>query len=248
MAYSRAAATQLTSWSWSRYETYDQCPAKAKYSYLLKLPQEKSAALERGARVHDDIRDFTIGKTAKVPEEVPKAFTKDLKALRVRFNKRPTDTIIEDTWAYRADWSETVYNDWNGCSLRIKVDAAVIDKDTIVITDYKTGKMRPENQEKYTQQMQLYAVGALQRFGVIMPNNLGIVASDLRVSARLLYLDEEKVWGAGTVYTISDLPALKKEWEKRIRPMLNDKTFAPKPNRFCSWCSYSKAKGGPCKY
>jgi len=54
---------------------------------------------------------------------------------------------------------------------------------------------------------------------------------------------------------MADLPRLKKEWVARTKAMLNDKKFAPKPNRFCGFCHFRKDNvaqaitgGGRCQY
>ena len=53
---------------------------------------------------------------------------------------------------------------------------------------------------------------------------------------------------AAKVFTRKDIPALKKKWEGNSRAMLADGTFREKPGKACTWCAYSKGKGGPCKY
>jgi RecB family exonuclease len=235
--------TQLTSWSYSRYGTYDQCPLKAKLSYIDKLPQEKGPAMERGAEIHTLAENYLKGVTSRLPKELAK-FGDELKMIRALAKKKPHLVNIEDTWALRSDWTPTVWNDWQGCWLRIKLDVAYIatgDQGQPIahVIDFKTGSFRRDNQDSYLVQLELYALGALIKWQDL---------AGLEVRPELMYLDAGIRFPYPESLTASDLPRLKKEWQKRVKPMLADKRFAPKPNRFCGWCDWNAQKGGPCKY
>ena len=148
--------------------------------------------------------------------------------------------IVEDNWAFTKNWGPSRWDDWNNCWLRVKLDVAERTDNKVVITDYKTGKYRPDNVGDYEEQGELYVTGALQVFSVI---------PDLEVSSRLVYLDAGRIYPETSLtYTINDLPKLKKNWEARVKPMFVDKKFAPKPNQFCKWCHFRSSNGGPCKF
>ena len=68
----------------------------------------------------------------------------------------------------------------------------------------------------------------------------------VRVDTNLWYLDagEER----GRTFMRSEVPGLKKHWEKRSKAMLADTSFKATPGDACRWCAYSKTKGGPCEY
>jgi RecB family exonuclease len=241
--------TKLTSWSYSRYGTYKQCPLKAKLSYIDKIPIQKNAAMIRGDAIHKMAEKFLKGEISRIPKELS-LFTEDFKSLKALMKKHPERIEVEDTWAFRADWSETFWNDWSGCWVRIKTDVSnLIEQDklpVVIVTDYKTGKYRPDNQEDYLEQLDLYALGALLKWRHLIPEGL-------TVKPRLVYLDAGIVYpiigtSEAKVYQGADLKSLQKSWEKRVKPMLNDTTFAPKPSHLCGWCDYSASKGGPCKY
>ncbi len=71
------------------------------------------------------------------------------------------------------------------------------------------------------------------------------------MTTRLLYVDQGFQHPAPVdvpVYEAKDLKPLQKAWEKRVKPMLNDKTFAPRANRWCFSCTFRKDAGGPCKF
>lgn len=171
-----------------------------------------------------------------LPPEL-KRFEDDFKAMRKQYKKKIHGMVVEDQWAFTNTWSETAWNDWAKCWLRIKIDCAHHeDEETLRIRDWKTGKFREDNHAEYEEQLELYALTAL----LLHPHIK-------RVMTELVYLDE------GTTFAISDkrredIPELKKTWEKRVAPMLKDKRFAPRPTDKCRWCHFSKAKGGSCKF
>lgn len=239
----RPKPTRITSWSFSRYSAYDQCPYKAKLTILDKLPEPKGEAMERGSAIHAEAEGYIKGSGRLLPLSL-KAFGEDIKRLREMFKKSKAKITVEDTWAFRRDWTLTRYDDWNECWVRIKLDVAHQEgSDTIVVTDFKTGKFRDTDIPKYLEQLELYDLSALLVYKDKIPN--------LRVRSRLLYLDAGVEYpgpGSNLVRTVADIPVLKKTWEARTAPMLNDTLFAPKPNQWCRTCHFRKANNGPCKY
>lgn len=231
----------LTSWSYSRYSSYQQCPLKFRLQYLDKLLEPKSAAMERGTTIHGLAENYLKGVGRTVPGELVYA-ADELKRLRAKRKKDPQSVIVEDTWAFKKDWSGTLWNDWTGCYLRVKIDVAELTGTEVTITDVKTGKHRPDNKKDYLEQLHLYGTATLAVFSHV---------PELTVKARLVYVDAATTFpapGEEEVYTQKDLPALKKDWEKRVKPMFADKRFAPRPNQWCKWCHYRKDNGGPCSY
>ncbi len=135
---------QLTSWSFSRYSQYQQCPAKAKYKFLEKRPEPSGPALVRGDMVHKAGEAYLRGTSAKLIPEL-KAFAGEFKDLRARKRKDPASVSVEETWAFRKDWSRTVYNDWNGCWLRIKVDIADASDGVVRVTGSSSSSTHSEH-------------------------------------------------------------------------------------------------------
>lgn len=237
----------LTSWSFSRYDTYRQCPLKAKLKFIDKLKEPTNDAMTRGDQIHKMAEQYIKGTLEKLPAEL-KAFKKLFTELRKEYGQRSESMVVEDTWAFTRVWTETAWNDWNGCWVRIKLDCARYDPadeayETLVPYDWKTGKFRPEKNEEYLEQLELYALAALLLHDHVK-----------RVTPFLVYVDLGRVYPAGTkdepvmVYTRDDIPRLKKAWEQRVKAMLSDTVFAPRPNNFCNWCHFRAENGGPCKY
>lgn len=236
----------VTSWSFSRYSDYRRCPLMFKLKHLDKIQEPKNAAMERGSQIHELAEQYIKGVLpAKLPSEL-KAFEATFKRLRTLFKKRTAGIVVEDDWAFRKDWSQTQWNDWTGCWLRVKLDNADNeDPDVLVIRDWKTGKFREELNEEYVEQLELYALCGLLLYPHVK-----------EVHPFLAYLDADVIYpdpDAPTVYTRADLPRLQKAWEKRVAPMFADKRFAPRPHDKCRFCFYGQsgiAKGGPgkCKF
>lgn len=227
--------TPMTSWSYSRYSTYKNCPRKAQYLYIDKLKEAPSAALTRGSRVHAEIEEFLTIEDFPVPE-CAKALTGELIALK---KEKP---IVEEMWAFDEDWEYCIdvwaANVW----LRAKVDACVVKEDLCRIIDFKTGKIRPKNVE----QLELYALAAFKKFSLVNT-----------VSTELWYVDEENIDIGDTpsdtkniqteVFLRKDLDSLIRKWRGRVRNMLADTAYKPKVSPLCGYCSFAQSKGGPCR-
>lgn len=233
-----ATSKPITSWSFSRYSVYKQCPAKFKYKNIDKLPEPPSAAMERGSAIHNLAEGYVKGTIPKMPPE--------LSLFKDQFNKLKKEKIkiVEESWAFRKDWSHTTWNSWSDCWLRVKMDAAYInvEHNALVVVDHKTGKCREEEHNKYAEQLELYALAGLKQYPDIAV-----------VSPRLWYLDHGVTYPDPEEEELEffrkDELALQKKWEKKVVPMFTDKTFKPTPSdSACRFCHYSKARGGPCKY
>jgi CRISPR/Cas system-associated exonuclease Cas4 (RecB family) len=239
---------KFTSWSWSRYYDYKLCPLKAKLAHLDKIREPKNAAMERGAVLHDTIRDYIRGVKKSIKEcGFPAAVVAWFDVAKKAMKRKTLQPIIEEDWAFTEGWSRTQWNDWDNCVLRVKLDAGVFedDGDTLIVTDWKSGKFRPEEVNQYVEQLELQALAAL----VLYPQVV-------QVKPRLAYVDFGIVYpppNEPIVFKQADVPKLKKLWAKRTKAMLNDTVFAPRANDKCKRCFYGqsgKAKGGPglCKF
>lgn len=234
----------ITSWSFSRYSDYRQCPLKAKLKHLDRIQEPPNAAMARGSEVHSRIEQYIKGQLTRLPADL-KPVADELKSLKAKFKKLSQTMLVEDTWAFTKDWEETAWNDWANCWLRIKLDCAHhADDTTLVVTDWKTGRFRPELNDDYVEQLELYALAAL-----LLHEHIE------EVQPRLVYVDHGQVYpepDKPLSYTRKDITKLKQLWLRRTKPMLNDKKFAPRPNDKCRWCFYrasnKAAGGGQCKY
>lgn len=243
MATKQIPVKQITSWSFSRYNTYKQCPLKLKLSAIDRIREPSNPAMARGDAIHKLAEAYIKGEGRTLPTELH-LFKDEFKQLRAKY-KKTGGMVVEDNWSFTKDWHETQWDDWVNCWLRIKLDCAHHEDDeTLVITDWKTGKFRPEMNAEYVEQLELYALAALLLHEHIQ-----------QVKPRLVYLDLGLTYPTADqplVFTRADIPKLKELWAKRTKAMLNDKQFAPRPNDKCRWCFYrannKAAGGGQCKY
>lgn len=240
-------AKPVTSWSFSRYGDYRKCPLSFKLKHIDKIAEPKSAAMQRGIDIHNLAEAYVVGKLAKLPPELA-LFKDEFAKLRKMYKAKKLPMIVEDNWAFTAEWEETQWNDWVRCWVRIKLDCAHYEEANVMfVTDYKTGKMNEAKNAEYMEQLELYALAAL------------LMAADpdkVVIRPRLLYLDTGDTYppvGQQVEYTAADLPKLKKLWGQRVKPMMTATNFPPRANDGCRWCFYGqsgKAKGGPglCQY
>lgn len=250
-------AKKFTAWSWSRYQAYQTCPAKLKYEALDKLPVPKNAAMQRGADLHDVVADYLTGKRPRLPAELQaakpaidalKAFFKQAKKLVVK-GMAPN---AEEEWAFTAKWGQSEWRDWANTWLRIKLDVGWWETETRYrLRDWKTGKMSERSVQEYLEQLELYALAVLLRFPHCQ-----------ETAPDLYFLDTAQAYpkpDALITFTRKDIPRLQKTWALRVKRLLADTKFAPKPGWQCPgcWFNHSTSLGwkektakpaGPCKF
>lgn len=238
MADKKQPPKRFSSWSFTRWNDYMRCPAFAKYKHLDKVATNAQAhpAMSRGAELAKKSEDYFKKPRAKLPVEfMPLASTyRDIKA--------KGNLSVEQDWGFTRDWEPCAWNDWDRCFLRVKIDVAWVEQtrnaDTLHIRDQKTGKHDERKYEEYQLQLDLYGVAGLSRMPTV----------DV-VTTQLMYSDLGKLHPESpSMYKRVDLSKMQAAWEKRIRPLLNDTRFSPRPGAYCRWCDFAKAKGGPCRY
>jgi hypothetical protein len=232
---------QITAWSFSRYNCYEQCPLKAKLQFIDKIKTPSSPAMENGLKTHNLAEDYIKGKIPELPKEL-ELFEEEFNFLKKMFAEKGR-IAVEEQWAFDEHWIKCDWFDSRRCAVRIKLDCAYIEDNVLFIDDWKTGKFKAQNAAEYKRQLDLYALGGLLTF----PDVTSVVP-------RLAYLDDGVFYPDGdnvVTYTHDDLPRLKQEWAGRTAPMLADVEFLPKQNRFCGWCHFRKDNtengGGQCK-
>lgn len=222
----------FTSWSFTRWNDWRECPARAAWNHLDKKEQHainagiltKSPALARGADIDKKTEDFLTGKLKTIPIELKPA------ANELKLMKKVKHKIIQDNWGFDSKWNPVSPTDWNNCKLRIKIDFGEKVNTHLSITDTKTGSFKEDMNEIYEMQLDLYVAGGF----AALPD---IKTAD----ARLLYTDHNIVFPDASdmqKYTRAEGEKMQKAWDKRVKPMLADTTFRPRPGNYCSWCPY----------
>lgn len=225
-------------WSFTRYNDHRMCPLFAKLKHLDKMPTPKSPAMERGAAIAQASEDFLRGRTKKLHPDLHTF--KD----EYRFYVKQKNLIVEDNWGFDKNWNPVRWDDWNNCVLRVKIDVGYIDlKDNeLHIRDGKSGKFRPEKNEEYMLQLELYSAAGIAMY----PNVSRVIPRLNYTDLGITFPDGEKT--PDVIYTAKEARALQTTWDKRVKPLLNDVRFPPKPGRHCGWCPFRASAGGPCKY
>lgn len=205
---------QLKAWSFSRYQTYTQCPLKAKLQFIDKLRIAPSPAMDRGRDMHKLCETFLKTPRAKIPPELER-FKLELRAIK----KDKAKAEVE--WAFDANYSKVDwfhYKAW----LRVKTDALIIKPPLARLIDFKTGRPKEDHEE----QLSLYALAAFQ-----MDSRIQTAVTEL------WYLDT----GDMTPFTFQrkQMADLQDEWEEKTKAMLSDTEFVANPGFLCRFCDFS---------
>lgn len=228
----------ITSWSFSRYSCYMECPAKAKFKFVDKRKEPGSAAMDRGTELHKMAENY-LRDGGRIPKEL-KLITDKLKDFRKR------KAIPEGDFTFKKDWSPTRWDDWNGAWVRIKADVTLpplvdIEGGVVEIHDFKSGGKVDEQgavivKDEYNEQMELYTLGGLLTYQTAKT-----------AVASLIFIDHGQSIESAEAHR-KDLAKLKKKWELRTKKMLSDTAFKPTPGNACRWCHFRKGNGGPCPW
>lgn len=222
----------LKSWSYSTYNMWTQCPRRIYLQKIEKLPDPMGPAAQRGIKIHSIAEDFIKGKIDVFPERGKgkelRDFQDDLQAIR------ESDTAIsEQDFTFTRDWRITHWKDWDQAWVRMKLDVFDMpDPEHITVIDFKTGKRR-----NYEKQLELYGLGGLLAHETVQ-----------QVTAEIWYIDEGTSPDAieGISFDRHEMEDLQATWESRVSPMMDDTQFRARPSSTCSWCPFSKGKGGQC--
>lgn len=270
MAGFKTLKKRFTSWSNSRWNDYAQCPAKAHYKHMQKLPEPKSGPMDRGIQVAQMEEDFFSGKIKTLPiwpasmgkVESPKesdpakwpkwtgsiALAKKL-GLAIHANiapllkeaKKQKDMFFEENWGFSKDWKVVDYFDWNNCWLRVKVDVGWGAMTSNIC------HLRDNKTGKYSEYDVEKYMEQLRLYSAAGAAKFPHV-DEFHVRLWFTDLGIQYPLEGPLVITRKEALALQKKFTKQVLPMFNDTRFDPTPNRNCRWCHYRKENGGPCKF
>jgi len=224
---------QITQWSLSRLQTYEECPFKAKCAYIDKIPYKRGPAQIRGDEIHKEAEAFLLGKKRSLPSSL-KNYEEDFVRCRAAGKDPEAELFVEQQWGFDINWKPTGWFDKNVWG-RMIADMVIVHGGHVKVEDHKTGR----RYDKHHEQLEINAIVGLHRFPECET-----------ASGHIWYLDHPKVEVPEFTMEFSraDLPKLEAKYKKRVRPLMADKRFAPRPGPACRWCDYAKAKGGPCRY
>lgn len=237
-------------WSYSRLSDYQKCPQLFKFKVIEKRPEPSNEYMERGQRIHNLAELCLLKPKSKIPADL-KRVAKEIALLR-KLKAEPEGMLtFTDQFKAKTGWFDK--DAW----ARVKVDAktrityfeAISDiapeevanggrgqlgklTSGVWVVDWKTGQFKPE---RSADQVELYALGAYLD---------DPVAEFVIVS--LVFVDFGRTVHAYFDLSKKQVDRLKDKWLKKVLPMQQDRKFKPNPGPQCSWCFFSKKKGGPC--
>lgn len=239
--------------SYSQLNTYEDCPKKYKYSYILKVPSKPHASLSFGSTIHNTLRDFySLLKDSREGLEgiVEKPDEKKLLELyethwishgydsKAHEEKRRIsgkkilkeyykDLYSEDQQPYRLEESFSVHvgeSVFVGKIDRIDVVDDSGDKVKVEIVDYKTGKVKNKANIKKDLQLPLYALFAEEKLGLKV------------VGAKYVFVEH------GEVSEVDVSKERKEEARSRVVEIIEKikgKDFSATPGYLCRYCDYN---------
>jgi len=221
---------KISQWSMSRLNIYEECPRRAFYQYIEKVPEPERGAPpngvewpnDRGTRVHDELEAYVKG-LGELPEEA-EFFEPSLKSLRAMAAEQPQSVILEEMWGITRSWEicgPFEENTWG----RIKMDALVLSDDHGIAIDYKTGK-RKYNEVNHGEQLVLYVIGSFLKYPQLQ-----------KITGELWYLDQKELHRRE--YTRTQAMHFIKNFDTRAVSMCEDTEFNPNPSRWnCRFCPF----------
>ena len=211
-------------WGFSKLDTYRDCPKKFFFQFIRKIPQPGSPAMERGSKLHEAIEMYLNGWAQELPPELEN-WKMPLDLIKGKDFQAEQAIGLDKSWKPLVDWFQK--DTW----LRAKMDAKYKEGPILTVIDFKSGKYRVPS----TEQVELYAVVG----GALNPECEKVIAE-------FWFLDSGDVYSR--TYGRDELEKLRAKYEKAVAPLYADTTWIERPGAACRWCSYSKTKGGGCKY
>jgi DNA helicase-2/ATP-dependent DNA helicase PcrA len=239
--------------SYSQLNTYEDCPKKYKYAYVLRVPSKAHASLSFGTTIHNALKDFyTLHKESKEglegivekPDEekllelydmhwVSRGYdSKDHEKKRKKSGEKMLkeyykNLYSEDQKPYRLEESFSVHVDdsvFVGKIDRIDIVDDSKEKLEVEIIDYKTGKVKNEANIKKDLQLPLYALFAEEKLGLKV------------VSAKYVFVEHSEVVEVDVSKEKKDKA---REKVVEIIEEIKKQNFAPTPGYLCRYCDYN---------
>jgi RecB family exonuclease len=229
--------------SFSRIESYANCPRKFRYSYVDKLPGKPGPHLSFGTSIHNALEAFYDRKLpecpseeellrflydgwesagfAHLPREEQLSFYRHAQRCLRRYHQRVADRyrlpVATEAWfELPIGYEATVV----GSIDRVDVD----DDGRFHVVDYKTNrKVKDRARVAGSLQLSLYALACRHLYGALPATvSLDFVVAGVEVVATLDELDLD-----GARQAVLDTAAA-----------VRAERFEPRPNPLCDWCDF----------
>lgn len=236
----------VTQFSYSQLETYETCPLKYKFQYILKIPTAPGSAASFGSTIHNVLQQFYKGYIADKSYGIshlhnlvetlwdPAGYSSQIQAKQ--YKQEAKDMLEQYFKTFHTTSVEIVGLEQ---FFKIKVDEEVyltgkidrVDQKSdgkIEIIDYKTGKMPDEKELKKSLQLSIYAMAATDK---------GLYKQEIdKVDLTFYYLQ-----GAQKITmnrTLDDVTAVK----TKVTEITNKIKAGEFPANVGPWCDYCDFK------
>jgi RecB family exonuclease len=234
----------LVDFSYSRIDTYDQCPSRYFYSYIKKEPRQFNAPAALGNIVHAVLENTLDNNKVLDLNELQEEYKNNIPIWDPNQEITPDlisvgSIILNEFYDQNVDKEFSIYDKEMSFSYIIGsyriigfIDRVDIIGDRVNITDYKTGKWEVAQKHVHSNlQLGIYALA------------LHNIFPEKEIYAELYYLRSGK--RKGHLFTQEDIDEVKNKLIDTIQKIMVDQNFTPTANsRVCSYCDH--AKSGAC--
>lgn len=216
--------------SFSRLSDFETCPLKFKAKYITKdYPDESNnPAFEKGNAIHKQLEDYiNYKKSTEAARPAMGSVAQNLVPMIDNLHKVCNGNIFgEKQIAVNQNWEKC---DWFAPPSVVKYRAiidmlAFVNDRTLLVNDFKSGKVRPY-EEGETTQLKLTAAIMFSLY----PKIEEIITS---------YLFVEHKSTVKVTFKREQLEVLKAPFDRAYAAVQVEKEFAFKKNRYCNWCLY----------
>ena len=207
--------------SYSALKQYENCPKQYQMQRITRevKPSFGEASIY-GNRIHEQLELCLKGDTALPAESV------QYEALVQAFASLPGQLVAEQEFTLNKELEPTGWWDADAW-LRAKLDILIINGESAVVADWKTGKHRPD-----FFQLELFAILVFKLYPEVQT-----------VRATFIWLKDMVM--DTVVYKREDAPAI---WEalmtkvQRIEHSLEKDQWPAKPSGLCPWCPLAQSQ------
>ena len=223
---------RFSPYSFSRMSSYETCPKKFQFSYIDKIPVNRSTtALDKGSYIHHclELHPAKPSQFYNIDKELLDQY--DIIIKDFLDSEVGSKVLSELNIGKEIDFGLT--KDFKICSfddtdaiLRGSVDRLNQVGNVLHVVDYKSGKAKDVKYQSYKQVM-LYAIWIFRN---------PIFNSVNEVIGSYVYVEHNKV--NEKIFYRSELLNSVKEYVTIIKTIENDEKFYKKEGRLCDWCDF----------
>jgi DNA helicase II / ATP-dependent DNA helicase PcrA len=244
---------RITRFSYTQLSAFETCPRQYEYANILKIPTPITGSQNFGSSLHRTLNEFYKLVIQSGQANLFEDYKEDLSVKRLldiyedkwipygfesrehhdSLKKRGAEILEKFHKHFREETARIEFLEKefklkvNGYTISGRIDRAdSLPDGTLEVIDYKSGKVKTQDEVDDDRQLMIYAMASAECFG--KPAS----------KATLYFLD-----GDVKISTSPDSKALEKAKKKitEIADKINESDFAPAPSEFkCKFCPYKK--------